>query len=523
MAAVEHAGLASGFLASAAESPGRPALDIAGAAVSYDALRLRAKTIAAALVRHAPPEPPLTAVFGSRTTTAYAAVLGALLRGNGYVPLQPRFPADRNRSILERSSCGAVVVDSESMDDAVQVLAGLDRRLVVVLPDREPSRTDRQRLAPHEVVGVTGTDVPFPEPGPADPAYVLFTSGSTGRPKGVLVRQANVRVFLDAVSRRYDLDRDDKLSQLFDLTFDLSAFDLFVAWEHGACVCCPGPKELLNPSSFVRSAGLTVWFSVPSVGMFLDRFHALRPGAFPSLRLSLFCGEALPASLAKAWSSAAPASIIDNLYGPTEATIACTAYRFDPTDEPDPSGLVPIGSPLGSTRVHVVDESLREVAPGEDGELAISGPQVVEGYLDDEDATARGFVMLPERGSAYLTGDRVRARPADAELVFLGRLDTQIKVLGHRVELQEIEVVIREEAGLDAIAVGWPRTETGAAGIVAVVAGRSVDAANLRERIATRLPDYMLPREVRVVPELPLNANGKRDRRAAACIVENAC
>ena len=107
------------------------------------------------------------------------------------------------------------------------------------------------------------------------------------------MRQANVRAFLDAISSRYDLHGDDRLSQLFDLTFDLSVFDLFAAWEHGACVCSPTPKELLNPSSFVRSAGLTVWFSVPSVAMFLQRFHALRPGAFASLRLSLFCGEAL--------------------------------------------------------------------------------------------------------------------------------------------------------------------------------------------------------------------------------------
>jgi amino acid adenylation domain-containing protein len=522
MAAVDHAGLASGFLRSAAESPGRPALEISGAAVSYDELRLRAEAIGATLVQNAPSDPMLTAVFGSRTATAYAAVLGVLLRCHGYVPLQPRFPADRNRSIFERSGCGSVVVDGASLDGAAEVLARLRRPVVVVLPDREPSRSDRQLFAPHEVVGVARSDAPLPEPRLTDPAYLLFTSGSTGRPKGVLVRQANVRAFLDAVSSRYDLHRDDRLSQLFDLTFDLSAFDLFAAWEHGACVCCPTPKELLNPSSFVRSAGLTVWFSVPSVAMFLQRFHALRPEAFPSLRLSLFCGEALPARLAAAWAGAAPGSVIDNLYGPTEATIACTAYRFEPTDEPEPSGLVPIGSPLGSTRVHVVDESLREVAPGDNGELAVGGPQVVEGYLDDVGATARAFVSLQGLGPAYLTGDRVLARQSDGELVFLGRLDTQIKVLGHRVELEEIEAVIREEAGLEAIAVGWPRTETGAAGIAAVVAGRRVDTAKLRERLSARLPDYMLPREVRVLPELPVNVNGKRDRRAAAEILENA-
>ena len=124
---------------------------------------------------------------------------------------------------------------------------GSAERVVVVLPDREPSRSDRQLFAPHEVVGVARSDAPLPEPHPADPAYLLFTSGSTGRPKGVLVRQANVRAFLDAISSRYDLHGDDRLSQLFDLTFDLSVFDLFAAWEHGACVCSPTPKEPPEP------------------------------------------------------------------------------------------------------------------------------------------------------------------------------------------------------------------------------------------------------------------------------------
>jgi amino acid adenylation domain-containing protein len=507
-AVVQGDGLARGFLASAAASPGRAAVDIAGTALTYDELRLRAQAIAAALVQYASPDPPLTAVLASRSGTAYAAVLGALIRGHGYVPLQPRFPAEWNRSILERSGCSSVVVDDASLEYVVDVLGGVARRLVVVLPDREPSRSDRELLAPHEVVGAVRRDAPLREPQPADPAYLLFTSGSTGRPKGVLVRQANVRVFLDAVSSRYDLEPDDRLSQLFDLTFDLSAFDLFAAWEHGACVCCPSPKELLNPSQFVRSARLTVWFSVPSVAMFMQRFRALRPAAFPSLRLSLFCGEALPVSLARAWALAAPGSLVDNLYGPTEATIACMAHRFDPAEEPDPSGLVPIGSPLRSTQVGIVD-----------GELVVSGPQVVEGYLDDAQATAGAFVALPGLGRAYRTGDRVRERP-DGQLVFIGRLDSQIKVLGHRVELEEIEAVIREQTGLDAIAVGWPRTESGAAGIVALVAGRDVDTATFREQLSARLPDYMLPRELRVVPELPLNANGKRDRRAAATTVE---
>ncbi|MDP9260469.1 MAG: thioester reductase, partial [Actinomycetota bacterium] len=128
---------------------------------------------------------------------------------------------------------------------------------------------------------------------------------------------------------------------------------------------------------------------------------------------------------------------------------------------------------------------------------------------------------FPELGHAYRTGDRVVATAPGGPLMFLGRLDTQIKVLGHRVELEEVEAVIYEEAGIEAIAVGWPRTATGAAGIVALVAGHRVDAAELRRRLAARLPDYMVPREIRVVSKLPLNANGKRDRPAAVAMLED--
>src|SRR5207244_6932725 len=128
-------------------------------------------------------------------------------------------------------------------------------------------------------------DVVLPAGGPDAPAYLLFTSGSTGRPKGVLVRQANVVAFLDAIAARYELDESDRFSQLFDLTFDLSAFDMFAAWQSGACVCCPGAGQLLRPADFVRDSGLTVWFSVPSAAMFLDRLGGLKPTMFPSLRL----------------------------------------------------------------------------------------------------------------------------------------------------------------------------------------------------------------------------------------------
>ena len=515
-------GLASGFLRSAERFPERPALEVGGEVITYEDLLHRAKAIASALIAHDPRTgPALTAVFASRSASAFAGVLGVLLSGHGYVPLNPRFPPLRNREMLERAGCSAVVVDRASAGAAAELVAGLREPLLIVLPDEREAHIDQQ-LAPHRVVGTEDPhdDLAFSETAREDPAYLLFTSGSTGKPKGVLVNHGNVRAFLDVVHDRYELGETDRLSQFFDLTFDLSVFDLFAAWEHGACVCCPVASQLLRPSNFVRESDLTVWFSVPSAAMFLQRLGGLKSDAFPALRLSLFCGEALPVELAAAWAKAAPNSVVENLYGPTEATVACTAYRWDRSSKPEASGLVPIGKPFGETVTRVVDESLRDAPAGETGQLLLSGPQVVKGYWDDEAATGRSFVQLQDVGDAYLTGDRVVQSAQDGPLNYVGRLDSQIKILGHRVELEEVEVVLRAESSAEVVAVGWPRTASGAAGIVAFIADPSIDTIALLRRISARLPDYMIPRELRLLEDLPLNANGKRDRNALVALLE---
>jgi amino acid adenylation domain-containing protein len=506
-AADRHAPLAARFLRSAELHPNRPALEVAGATLSYAELRARAFGVAR-LLRTSDPGggggPELTGVFGSRSVAAFAAILGILLRGHGYVPLNPRFPPRRNADMLERAGCRVLLVDAAELEAAREVVEGMaDPPRLLVVDEAE----DADEVVP-------------PGGGTETPAYLLFTSGSTGRPKGVLVRQSNVAAFLDAVAARYDLRETDRLSQLFDLTFDLSAYDLFAAWQHGACVCCPDVGHLLRPADFVRAAGLTVWFSVPSAAMFVDRLGGLEPGMFPTLRLSLFCGEALPADLADGWADAAPNSTVENLYGPTEATIACTAHRWERGSAPGANGFVPIGEPLGLTEAHVLDEHGNEVAPGEPGQLLLRGPQVVEGYWDDPAATARSFVTMQGNGRGYLTGDRVVRPSAGAPLEYLGRMDSQIKILGHRVELEEVEAVLRDESRADAVAVGWPPTPSGAAGIVAFIADPAVDTVELRRALLARLPDYMVPRELRLVNELPLNANGKRDRKALLAALE---
>jgi amino acid adenylation domain-containing protein len=482
-----------------------------------------AARLAATLGRRAPAGgPPLTAVFAYRSPTAFAGVLAALFRGHGYVPLNHTFPARRTSSMLARSGCRALIVDEASAAGLEEVLEGIETRLLIVLPDLEDVAELRSRLPRHDVVGAAELDdgagfVPCSSD-PSSPAYLLFTSGSTGTPKGVAVAHRNVAHFVDVMVGRYAVRCEDRFSQMFDLTFDLSAFDLFVAWEAGACVVCPAKEHAFMPYNYLQEANLSIWFSVPSVGVQMRRMRMLEPGMYPSLRLSLFCGEALPASMVEAWAAAAPSSVIENLYGPTEATIACCLYRWEGSRSVAESdrGIVPIGWPFAGMSALVVDEALREVAPGDAGELLVSGPQVSLGYWEDPAKTRAAFVAPPGRSEAhYRTGDRVRRPMNGGPLQYLGRVDQQIKIRGYRVELGEVEAAVRAAAGVEtAIAVGWPRNDSGADGLVAFIGPTAVAPRAVKTSLKAALPPYMVPAQIRVVAAFPLNPNGKVDREA---------
>jgi amino acid adenylation domain-containing protein len=515
---------------SAEKFPERPALSAGGKVLTYRQLRELACRIGATIKAH--PEfstTPLTAVFAYRTPVAFAGALGSLLAGNGYVPLNRTFPLDRTRVMLERSECRSLVVDTESLPQLQGILAGFQRPLLIVIPESDDTGGLREKWPLHRFIDSRDLDPPhaWREPAISDNsiAYLLFTSGSTGIPKGVVVAQRNVIFFIDYMVERYQITEKDRLSQMFDMTFDLSAFDLFVSWERGAFLCCPSQKTLINPGKYIRDTQLTVWFSVPSTIAFMKKLGTLKRNQYPSLRVSLFCGEPLPVSSAKAWLEAAPNSILENLYGPTELTISCTLYRWDPVRAPAEAelGIVPIGYPYPGMNVLVADQHLNEVRPGEEGELLMNGPQMSLGYWNDPEKTAAAFVIPPGKTDTYYrTGDRVRRPVGSAPLTHLGRNDLQIKILSHRVELSEIEAIVRNASGLDGIvAAGWPPTASGYGGVEVFLEGPPSDPEVIRNAVASQLPEYMVPRRFHFLDHLPRNANGKFDRKAILKILES--
>jgi amino acid adenylation domain-containing protein len=509
--------LRSGFLRSAAATPQATALVVQDVAFSFGELDAAARVWARAILDVSDRPPQRVGVFGYRSHAAYAGVLASLYAGATFVPLNPTFPCARTRAMIALADLDAIVVDAAAAAQLVEVLAGLDRCPPIVAPHADA-------IATPGVTAITAADLAAREPlrdlpatTPDDVAYLLFTSGSTGQPKGVPVTHGNVLHFVDFVVDRYRITAADRFSQTFDQTFDLSIFDLFAAWECGACVCAMQPIDLIAPGRFVQRHGVTVWFSVPSIPALMRRKNLLKPNVFPTLRWSLFCGEPLPRASAEAWQAAAPHSVVENLYGPTELTVACLVHRWDAACSPAlcVNGITPIGRPFSGLTAAVLDDELRPMADGDVGELCVSGPQTVPGYWRAPEKTAERFVWLAVKDVPrrfYRTGDRVK-RLAGGDYVYLGRTDHQVKVRGYRVELSEIEdVLLRCDGVTQAVALGWPVVDGSAEGIVAFVCGGAVEPPRIADAAQRLLPDYMRPKQIMVVERMPLNSNGKIDR-----------
>jgi acyl-coenzyme A synthetase/AMP-(fatty) acid ligase len=259
--------------------------------------------------------------------------------------------------------------------------------------------------------------------------------------------------------------------------------------------------------------------------LFMKRLGGLKKGSYPTVRMSIFGGEPLLEEVVRLWADAAPKSEIENVYGPTELTVNCTYYRWDPKRSPEEChrGIVPIGFPNPGMRLLVCDEDLSEVSPGEIGELLMTGPQVSLGYLKDPEKSSKAFIFPPGKKELYYrTGDLVRSPLADEPLLYFGRTDSQLKIRGRRVELGEIEAVVRQELGVEeVVAVGWPLTGGGASGIEVFISKHAIDGLHFKNRIAAKLPRYMVPNRFHLISKIPLNENGKYDRRALLQLLDS--
>jgi amino acid adenylation domain-containing protein len=488
---------------------------------SYGALLAGARGIAARLAAAGVGRGDRVGIWMEKRPAAVEAILGALLAGAAYVPLDPRSPWPRCRAAALDCGLAALVVDAPRLAALPAFLEGQAPRIVLVdgaardhaeaaAAGRPVDLLDRARALP-------ATDLPRPSPG--DLAYVLYTSGSTGTPKGVAHTHASGTAFARWVQRRFGIVPDDVFSSHAPFHFDLSISDLYASLGAGASVRLVSATEAMLAPHLVRMLdawGITVWYSVPSILVSMLE-HGLEAAPPRRLRVLFFAGEVFPVAQLRRLRRALPGVTLANLFGPTETNV-CT-YHVLPPDLPDAqTEPVPIGIGCEGLETFVIDDAGGIVdGPGVEGTLWVRGGHVMLGYWNDPERTARMLKPDPRGrpGTACDTGDRVRILP-DGGYAFLGRRDHMVKVRGYRVELGEIEAALAAHPEVrEAIAVPLPVPGSGGNRICATVvprAGAPLDPRALRAFVAGRLPNYMVPEGIEVRAALPLTSTGKTDR-----------
>ncbi|MFD4322548.1 amino acid adenylation domain-containing protein, partial [Streptomyces sp. NPDC058548] len=476
-------------------TPDAVAVDTDGATLTYAELDRASDALAARLRACGVAPGDLVGLLTEPGADAVTGVVGILRAGAGWVPLDAAHPPVRLADQLERSRAGALVCHAATRDAATELASSANITLVTTADGPSPE--------PHSHAPEDESPAPAPAPDPDSLAYVIFTSGSTGRPKAVPITRRSMTNYLDWALATFGYGEGDRLAQTASLCFDASVRQLLAPLLVGATVVTLPRQLLRDPEALldrVEQAGISVWSSVPSLWSRLLEAAETRVregGPAPdlsALRWIHVGGEALPPAHVRRWYDLfGPGHRMANLYGPTEATINATFHIIE-TRPGDDVRTIPIGTPLTGTEVDVVTaDGGRRCAPGEPGELLITGVGLTPGYLHAPELTAAAFTERDGR-RWYRSGDRVR-RDKDGVLEFLGRLDDQVKIRGHRVELGEIESALLTHPAVARAAVVH-REDRLSAFVQSLPGVMAPDSTALRTHLARTLPEYMLPTRI---------------------------
>jgi len=471
--------IATGFLLWLEKTPNVIALNINGIDYTYQDVFNRSLFIYSK-IKHL--ESDLIGIQCINHVNTYAAILAVSYIGSAYVPLNAKYPSDKIKEIIEDSKLKEVVCFNSDFDFLSET------NLLKIEDDFKAGQVELELKDNSQL------------------AYVIYTSGSTGKPKGVPVSRKNINHLFNYYLSEYDFNSNDRFLQSYELSFDVSVFSIFCAWNVGASVYVVPESNAKHIEIFktIKQHKITVASFVPSVLCLIEKF--LPEFNFPDLRYSFFSGDALKHTLAKKWKACLHNGVIHNFYGPTETTIVCTRYIWQEQEAGQESmnDIVPIGKPFPQMNYILVSEAGELISDlNTEAELCFEGAQVIDCYLNNlyDDR----FLHFNNK-RYYKTGDRVSLNEK-GDLIFHGRLDSQVKINGYRVELAEIENAIHTSCGSTNKVIVESKSEVNQ--LIAFI--ESDNEINLHELLEKRIPSYMIPSKFIFVRHLPLTLNGKLD------------
>lgn len=486
-----------------------PALNYPERSTSYSDLSLYVDALSSLLISKGCERGDVIAIGHNKRPLSYALMLACLRLGVAYVNIDVASPVVRISSILQVGDVSLLFYDDLKYRDSMEELASTNScELLLLEEDQLPTVSEAEKEQQQQLMRlVDGSTI----------AYIMFTSGSTGVPKGVAVTHQNVLHFIAWGKGHFGITDQDNFANLSPMYFDNSVFDFYIGLFSGASLT-PVYRELLTSPyelvPFVGKMECTIWFSVPSLLIYLMTMKAMRPDLLPSIRLIVFGGEGYPKiELKKLYDLFAKQAGLVNVYGPTECTCICSAHTLIDMDFEELSGLPTLGQLNPNFDYQLLDDDCCDASYGE---LCLIGPNVAAGYFNDQERTSTVFQTLLDSNRfmkrMYRTGDLVRED--NGKLYFVGRKDNQIKHMGYRIELEEIEQALVKLPQVDQAAVIYHRTNTAFGKLVAFAAcAEAVDEKYLLEELIGLLPDYMIPQHLFVIGELPKNPNGKVDRQ----------
>lgn len=459
-------------------------------------------------------------IYVRKSIDAVAAQFGAMKAGAAYVPVDPSAPSWRCAYILNDCSVRAAVIEEqyrEAFEQETRKLNGMVPSLIALegAGGGHALRAGLDRLdatGPARAAETVASD-------PDDLAYILYTSGSTGKPKGVMLTHRNALAYVDWLSDTFAPSETDRFSSHAPFHFDLSILDLYLTFKHGGTLVLIGSevgREPMGLAKLIADRKLTIWYSAPSILSVLAEFGKLERFDFSSLRIVFFAGEVFPVKYLRLIKAQWPHPRYVNMYGPTETNV-CTWYEVPvhvPEDRNDP---YPIGKVCSNLRGKVVDEHGHDLPADAEGELVISGPNVLQGYWNLAEQTARAFLTDAAGVRWYRTGDIV-VLDARGDYVFVGRRDRMVKRRGHRVELGEIEAgLYRHDRIREAAVIARP--EEGGVRIRAFITmkdGHRGSVIDLKRFSAEQLPASMIPDDFVFLESLPKTSTDKTDYQRLA-------